>query len=101
MSIRVLGSDDNFVEDQFYCTGKGSIGEFQLDFPDVETAIAAANDLQESYPDTSYKVIEDDAVLTKQAIDALWYNPKFITLREVEDNWTDDAFNHDDVWGIR
>jgi hypothetical protein len=100
MSIRVIGSDDNFVEDQFYCTGKGSIGEFQLDFPDVETAIAAANNLQERYPDTSYKVIEDNAVLTKQTIDAFWYNPKFITLREVEDNWTNDVFN-DDVWGIR
>jgi hypothetical protein len=100
MSIRVLGSDDGFIEDQFYCTGKGAIGEFNLDFPDLETAIAAADELQERYPDTNYKVIEDTEKLTKQSIDALWYNPKFINLRELEDNWTDDgAFEEN--WGIR
>ena len=100
MSIRVLGSDDGFIEDQFYCTGKGAIGEFNLDFPDLETAIAAADQLKERYPDTNYKVIEDTEELTKQSIDALWYNPKFINLRELEDNWTDDgAF--EDNWGIR
>ena len=100
MSIRVLGSDDGFIEDQFYCTGKGAIGEFNLDFPDLETAIAAADELHERYPDTNYKVIEDTEELTKQSIDALWYNPKFINLRELEDNWTDDgAFEEN--WGIR
>ena len=43
MSIRVLGSDDGFIEDQFYCTGIGAIGEFNLDFPDLETAIGDIN----------------------------------------------------------
>jgi hypothetical protein len=100
MSIRVIGSDDGFIDDRFYCTGKGSIGDLQLDFPNVETAIAAANELQERYPDTSYKVIEDTEEITKQSIDALWYNPKFIHLREIEDNWTDDG-EFEENWGVR
>lgn len=101
MSIRVLGSDDGFIEDQFYCTGKGAIGEFNLDFPDLETAIAAADELKERYPDTNYKVIKDTEELTKQSIDALWYNPKFINLRELEDELADGYKYSDDNWGIR
>lgn len=101
MSIRVLGSDDGFSEDKFYCTGKGAIGEFNLDFPDFETAVAVVNELQERYPDTNYKVIEDTEQLTKQSIDALWYNPKFINLRELEDQLAEDYEYSDDNWGIR
>jgi len=101
MSIRVLGSDDGFIEDRFYCTGKNAIGEFDIDFPDVETANIAINELQERYPDTNYKVIEDTEELTKRSIDALWYNPKFINLRELESTLSEDYEYSEDSWGVR
>ena len=90
MSIRVLGSDDNFVKDKFYCTGKGAIGEFRVDYPDIETAQNCVDDLKKHFPDTEYKVIEEFTELTKDKIDSLWYNPEFISGRELEDDLCDE-----------
>lgn len=90
MSIRVLGSDDKFVKDKFYCTGKDAIGEFRVDFPDIESAHNCADDLKKHFPETDYKVIEEFTELTKHKIDSLWYNPEFISKRELEDELCDD-----------
>lgn len=98
--FRVLGSDDNFDKDKFYCTGPNAVGNLEIDFLTTEDAENAAEYLKERYPDTDYKVIEEDTILTKAYVDSLWYNPEFIHLREAEDSWTD-KLDYEENWGIR
>ena len=95
--IRVMGSEDYFKKDRFYCYYFKSDSDDEngtINFPSYTKANKFINDMKELYPDISYLVISESTILTDDEVTALWRNPEYMERWQYDD---DVAYENQDI----
>ena len=74
--IRVIGSEDYFRTDRFYCSDY-TICSDGINFPDLNSAYKFVDKMNSLYPDISYLVISENHVISEAEVIRLWRNVNF------------------------
>ena len=74
--IRVIGSEDYFRTDRFYCSDY-TICSDGINFPDLNSAYRFVDKMNDLYPDISYLVISENHVISEAEVIRLWRNDNF------------------------
>ena len=87
--IRVMGSEDYFKTDRFYCYCKDEPKGDEygtINFPSYSRANEFISEMKVLYPDISYLVISESTILTDDEVTTLWRNPDYMERWKYDDD---------------